>query len=196
MNDIRLVGVSRTVSRGGMVRGLRQTPLATALLALVLLAPSAATAAEHNLGLGLHYWQSLDDLADEIPGIEDSGVSWLASYIFDVEGPLKLGADLEYFRNGFGGSKGSAWSPQIFAFIGGKWYGGVGMGTTLASSFDGNRSDPYFLARVGVDFAILPHMTIDLNLNYKSDAFNQLDNFETDALTVGVIVRWRLKSKE
>ena len=35
-------------------------------VALVLGVTTSATAAEHRLGLGLHYWQSIDDLAKRI----------------------------------------------------------------------------------------------------------------------------------
>ena len=171
------------------------TLVVTALLAL-LMGPTTAAAAEHRLGLGLHYWSAIDDLVEDLPGVEDSGVSWLGSYIFEVEGPLKFGVDLEYFGEGFGGSTSSAWAPQVFALIGNRFYGGVGIGITYSSSFDGNTSDPYFLARVGVDFPIFPRLTLDLNLNYQADAFNQLDNFETSALTTGVIVRYRIKSRD
>ena len=161
-----------------------------------LLGPAGLEAAEHRLGLGLHYWSAVDDLVEDLPGVEDSGVSWLASYIFEVEGPLKFGIDLEYFGDGFGGSTSSAFAPQVFVLIGSKFYGGVGIGITTSSSFSGNTSDPYFLARVGIDFSIFPRLTLDLNLNYQADAFNQLDNFKTSALTTGVIVRYRIKSRD
>lgn len=169
----------------------------TSLLVLAALAPSAATAAEHRLGLGLRYWNALEDLPKQgFPDVDDSGVSWLGSYIFDVEGPLKFGLELEYHGNGYGGSTSSAWSPQVLAMVGGKLYGGIGMGITLASSFDSNRSDPYFLARVGFDFSILPRLTLDLHLEWQADAFNQLDEFDSDALTLGAVVRYRFKSHE
>jgi len=179
---------------------ITQTPtpriVATALVALAVLAPAGLTAAEHQLGLGLHYWKSLDNLAKDFPGVDDSGVSWLASYLFDVEGPLKFAVDLEYFKNGYGGSTSSAWGPQVLALVGGSLYGGVGIGMVLSSSFDGNRSDPYFLARFGWDFPIFPHLTLDLNLNYQAEAFNQLDELKADALTLGAIVRYRFKSRD
>lgn len=179
------------------VRRLTIRSIVASFLALAVLGPSTAVGAEHRLGLGLHYWESAKDLPKEgFPDIEDSGVAWVGSYIFDVEGPLKFGVDLEFFSNGFGGSTSSAWAPQVFVLVGGKLYGGIGMGITLASSFDGNSSDPYFLARVGVDFPILPRLTLDLNLNWDADAFNQLDNFDSDALTLGVIVRYRIKSRD
>ena len=171
--------------------------IVVSLLALAVLGPSTAAGAEHRLGLGLHYWKSVKDLPKEgFPDVDDSGVAWVGSYIFDVEGPLKFGLDLEYFGDGFGGSTSSAWAPQAFLLFGSGLYGGIGVGITLASSFDSNHSDPYFLARVGIDFPIFPRLTLDLNLNWDADAFNQLDNFDSDALTLAAIVRYRIKSRE
>lgn len=171
-------------------------PFVAILMMSALAGGTATQAAEHRLGLGLHYWSAVDDLVEDLPGVEDEGVSWLGSYVFDVEGPLKFGVDLEYFPDGFGGSSDSAWAPQVLALLGGKLYGGVGIGVTLSSSFDGNASDPYFLARLGLDFPIFPRLTLDLNLNYQADAFNELDELETSALTTGVILRYRIKSRD
>jgi len=165
-----------------------------AVLACSALIATPASAAEHRLGLGLHYWQSLDDLAKDFPGIEDSGVSWLVSYQIDPAGLFKFEGDLEYFREGFGGSEGSAFTPQVFLLVGGKFYGGVGVATTFASSFENNRSSPFYIARAGIEFTLLPGMRIDLNLNYESKVFNELDNFDSDAITLGVFVRFNIFS--
>jgi len=152
----------------------------------------AADAAEHRLGFGLHFWKSVDDLAKDFPGVKDSGVAWLGSYLVDPVGPLKFGLDLEFFPNGFGGSKSGAWSPQAFVLVGDKYYGGIGIGMNVSSSFENNRSGSYYLARVGIDFALLPRVRLDVNLNYQADAFNELDGANTSAITLGAIVRFNL----
>lgn len=168
------------------------------VLLLILIAGlgggSATFAADHRLGLGLHYWQSLDDLAKDFPGVEDSGVSWIGSYQVDPVGPLKFLVDLEFFPDGFGGSREGAWSPQAYVLVGGKFYGGVGIGTTFASSFENNRSEAFYIGRVGFDFTLLPRVRIDVNLSYRADAFNELEDFESDALTLGAVVRFNLSS--
>ena len=168
------------------------------LVPFILASSVPATAAEHQLGLGLRYWKALDDLVDEgLPdSIEDSGLAWVGSYLFDVEGPLKFAIELEYAGDGFGGSTSSAYTPQVLALIGGKLYGGVGIAMTMSSSFDGNRSDPFFVGRFGLDFALLPHLTLDINLNWQADAFNQIDRIDSDALTLAAIVRYRIKSDD
>lgn len=154
-----------------------------------------ATAAEHHLGVGLHYWQSLDDFADEgFPEVEDEGVSWLLSYLYDIEGPLKFGLELEYFPDGFSGATDTAIAPQGLVLLGGTVYGGVGMGVTASDSIDGTFSDPYFLARVGLDLSLLPRLSLDVNLNYQADAFNELRNVESDAITLGATLRFRFRS--
>jgi hypothetical protein len=163
-------------------------------IALMLAMAGPGAAAEHRLGLGLHYWQSIDELAKDFPGVEDSGVSWVGSYQLDPVGLFKFNLDLEYFRDGFGGSEGSALAPQVLALIGGKLYGGVGVGQTFSSSFENNRSSAYFIGRLGLDFALLPRLRLDLNLNYQADAFNELDEADTGALTLGVVARFTLSS--
>ena len=176
-----------------MTRTISRLTLLVAI-ATVLCTAQVAAAADHRLGLGLHYWQSLDDLADDFPGVEDSGVSWLASYLVDPAGILKFIVDLEYYPDGFGGSKAGAWSPQAYVLIGDKFYGGVGIGTTFASSFENNRSETFYIGRFGVDFTLLPRLRLDVNLTYRADAFNELQDFESDALTLGAVFRVKLSS--
>ena len=168
------------------------------LVALSILAlPGKATAGEHHLGLGINFWKSVDSIAkDGFPDVEDSGVSWILSYLYDMEGPFKVELDLEYFREGFGGATEPAFAPQALVLFGGDLYGGVGIGITLSESFDNNYSSPYFLAKVGFDWTVLPRISIDTNLNWRADAFNELDNFSSSAVTLAVIARYRFKSKE
>ncbi len=186
---------TRTVSEPLLRRRL---PSLLLLGLALLLSTSPADAAEHQLGLGLRYWAALSDIDDEgLPDdIEDSGLAWVGSYLFDVEGPLKFAIELEYAGDGFGGSTSSAFTPQVLALVGGRFYGGVGIAMTLSSDFDNNKSDPFFVGRFGIDFAILPHMTLDINLNWQADAFNQIDRVDSDALTLAAIVRYRIKSNE
>ncbi len=174
--------------------GLMKHLTLAAVLFCSALTATPAGAAEHRLGLGLHYWKSLDDLARDFPGVQDSGVSWLVSYQIDPPGLFKFEGDLEYFRKGFGGSEGAAFKPQIFVLAGGKYYGGVGVATTFSSSFENNRSSYFFIARAGIEYTLLPGMRIDLNLNYESDVFDELDNFNSDAITLGVFVRFNIFS--
>lgn len=173
----------------------RTARICLAMLLVAVPLARAASAADHSLGPGVHYWRSLDDLAEKgFPDIDDSGVSWLVSYLYDLEGPLKFALELEYFPDGYSGSTDSAIAPQALVLFGGKLYGGVGAGVTASDSIDGTFSDPYFMTRIGLVLPVLPHVSVDLNLNYQADAFNELGSVESDAITLGAILRFRFRS--
>ena len=77
-----------------------------------------------------------------------------------------------------------------------KVYGGVGVGITHSdgftiadSEYDDEWSDPWFAARAGVDLLLLPKVHLDINANYRADAFNALDEAESDAITLGASIR-------
>jgi hypothetical protein len=161
-------------------------------LALAALVPAAATAGEHRLGFGYHYWQTLDDIElDELSEIDDEGSSIVASYQYLPGGLIRLEADLEYFEEGFGGALDEAYAPQLFVLFGRNFYGGVGVGVTKSDGFaDGDEwSDPWYAGRVGLELLLLPRVHLDINANYRADAFKELEEAETDALTLGASLR-------
>lgn len=152
-----------------------------------------ATAAEHLLGGGVHYWQTVDDLADDgFETIDDEGESFVLSYQYVPAGLFKLQIDAEYFEKGFGGAAEEAIAPQVYLLIGNRLYAGVGVGMTYSDEFEDSWSDPFYAARLGLDFAILPRTHLDLNANYRSNAFSQLDEADTDTVTLGAVLRFRL----
>lgn len=153
---------------------------------------SPAAAAEHRIGVGLHYWQTVDDLVAGA-GIEDDGVSLLVSYQYvPNRSLLRFELDLEYFDDGFGGSTQSAYAPVAYVVIGDKLYVAAGIGLTFSSGLADDPSDPFYSARFGYQFHLLPGLLLDLNANYRTNAFEQLDNFDTDTITLGVIARVKL----
>ncbi|HSF40973.1 MAG TPA: hypothetical protein VLT87_14350 [Thermoanaerobaculia bacterium] len=162
-----------------------------AVAALFYVAPAGA--AEHRLGGGVHYWQTVDDLADEgFDSIDDEGRSLVLSYQYVPAGLVKLQIDAEYFDEGFGGSTQEAISPQLYLLVGGRLYAGVGVGMTYSEDFEDSWSDPFYAARVGLDLVLLPRTHLDLNANYRSNAFSQLDEADTDTVTLGAVLRFRL----
>lgn len=164
------------------------------ILTLAAFAGAPATAAEHLLGGGVHYWQTLDDLADEgFETIDDEGESFVLSYQYVPAGLFKLQIDAEYFEKGFGGATEEAIAPQVYLLVGNRLYAGVGVGMTYSDEFEDSWSDPFYAARVGLDFAILPRTHLDLNANYRSNAFSQLDEADTDTVTLGAVLRFRLR---
>jgi hypothetical protein len=162
-----------------------------AALALALAAP--ITAAEHRLGGGVHYWQTVDDLRDEgFDEIDEEGRSLVLSYQYVPAGLVKIQLDAEYFEEGFGGAAEEALSPQLYLVLGSRLYAAVGVGLTYSDGFEDSWSDPFYAARVGLDFLLLPRTRLDLNANYRADAFSELEEAETDAITLGAVVRFRL----
>lgn len=152
--------------------------------------PSLAAAGEHRIGFGYHYWQTVDDLGD-LGDIEDDGFANVLSYQYLPGGFLRFEVDLEYFDDGFAGSSKTAYSPQFFVLVGRFLYAGVGVGITQSDGFasGGDWSDPWFAARAGVDLLLFPKLHLDINANYRADAFEDLDRAKSDALTIGASLR-------
>ena len=172
---------------------MRSLPrLALLALAAAVIAPAAARA-EHRLGFGFHYFQTLDDIdIEEIEEIDDEGESLVFSYQWVPGGLFRLEGDLEYYKDGYGGALDEAFAPQFYVLIGSGFYGGVGVGATYSDGFlgDDNWSDPWYAARLGIDLLLLPKLRLDINGNYRAGAFEALDQAETDAITLGVSLRF------
>lgn len=167
--------------------------LAAALGLSILALAAPASAAEHRLGGGVHYWQTVDDLEDEgFDEIEEDGRSFVLSYQYVPAGLVKLQLDAEYFEEGFGGATEEALSPQLYLVLGNKLYAAVGVGLTYSDEFEDSWSDPFYAARVGLDLLLLPRTHLDINANYRADAFSELEEADTDAITLGAVLRFRL----
>jgi len=166
-------------------------------LAVGLLTSVSAEAAEHRLGFGAHFWRTVDDLGDDIldnpfDDIEDDGLAWVASYQYIPQSLFKFEIDLEYYDGGFAGSPDSAVTPIGYVLVGRKLYGALGVGLTFSSGLSDDVSDPFFAARVGYQLSLLPGIRLDINANYRAGAFNDLDEADTDAMTLGAILRFNL----
>lgn len=150
-------------------------------------------AADSSFGFGLHAWRTVKDLRSHGFGnIRRSGVSYLVSYQY-IPGPLvKLELDGEYFDKGFGGSTHYAISPQAYVLVGGLVYGGLGIGTTYSRDFSNNFSSPFYAARAGLDLTLLPHLHLDVNANYRFNAWHELKGASTGTITLGALARLRI----
>lgn len=166
---------------------------AIALLAMLLavgFSAAPADAAEHRLGLGIHYWKTVDDLVgDGFDELEEDGFSFVLSYKAVPKGLLSVGVDLEH-SDGFGGSTDTVLTPIVWVYAGKSLYVGAGAGVNISDSFEGNTSDVFWAGRIGLDFHLLPRLRLDLNANYRAGAFDELDELATDAITLGAIARW------
>ncbi|NJL27383.1 MAG: porin family protein [Thermoanaerobaculia bacterium] len=161
--------------------------LLTAAVAM-LVASAPAQAEGHRFGVGLHYWRALDDLAEDGFDVDESGLAGIVSWQYGAF--IRFEADLEIFPEGFGGSTDTAISPLVFVVVGSDLYAALGAGVTWSQDLEGDFSDPFWVARVGWDWDLLPKISLDLNLNYRFDAFSELDDVQSDAITAGAIVRF------
>ncbi len=165
---------------------------ALALAALFLaVMPGVADAGERTVGAGIHYWKSFDDVLDDL-SIDDDGASFIGSYQIRPEGLFSFEFNLEFFPDGFGGADSSAFSPQAMVLIGHGLYAGAGVGFTISGDFDSSFSDPFYIARVGFEFSVLPRVSVDTFATYKADAFNELRDADGDAITFGALARFRI----
>ena len=166
---------------------MTRTVRLVALLALLLLPTAAAEAAEHRLGIGQLYWRSIEDVADA--GVEDDGTATFLTYQYVPAGIFRLEVDLEYYPKGFGGAESEAYAPVGMVLVEFGLYAGVGAGITLADDFGSNASEPFYVARVGWDFQLIPRLHLDVNANYRSNTFSELREYDSDSITLGAAAR-------
>ena len=169
--------------------------LVLALLFAAGLGLAHPAAAESRLGLGVHFWRTVDRLADDIgddnvANIEDDGYGFVLSYQRIPRGIFRWELDLEIYADGYGGSDETAVSPIAFLLVGHGLYAGVGIGTTFSDGLSDNVSDPFYAARLGWELDLLPSLSLDINANYRAGAFNELDDFDSDAITLGAMIRF------
>jgi hypothetical protein len=162
-----------------------------ALLAALGAAP--ASAGEHRLGLGANYWQSIDELADDFD-IEEDGIAFFGTYQYRPGGLLAFEVDLEHFDEGFGGGTEEAYSPQVYFLFGSGWYAGLGAGVLYhrsgGDSSEDEFSDVFYAAKAGLNFPLVPKVYLDLGVNYRFDALEDLDEVESDVLFLGAALRF------
>jgi hypothetical protein len=150
-------------------------------------AAAGAGAAEHRIGVGQLYWRSLDDLGEL--NLEDDGAATYLSYQYVPEGIFKVEVDLEYYSQGFAGSTSAAYSPVLFLLAEFGLYGGLGVGVTVSDGLTDNISDPFYAARLGWDFQLLPRLHLDVNANYRAGTFQELRDYDQDSITLGAAAR-------
>ena len=164
--------------------------LSLVAVAVFGLVRSAAAEMDHRIGVGVHYWKKLGDI--ELDAIEEDGLGWMITYQLRPESLLKFEFDLEQLPESFGGLDKEVYAPQAYVLIGGTIYGAVGAGVYWS---DGEFADnPFYAFRVGLDFALLPFLYADLNLNYRFEKWDELDgeDIDEDTIEAGVAVRIEL----
>ena len=167
----------------------RKTPF-TALIALCGLCffHSVAHAGSSRLGVGVNYWQTLDDL--DVDDIDEDGFSYLVTYQYHPQ-LIGLELDLEYIPDRF---VDDAVAPQAYAILGETLYIGAGLGWVAQ---DGSFEDePFYAFKAGVDLDMFTSLHLDVSVNYRfndgSDLEDSDTNIDTDTLFLGAAVRWEL----
>jgi hypothetical protein len=156
-----------------------------------VLSPAPSLAGEHRIGGGVHYWQNVEEIGDDFPDfdIDEDGLAPVVSYQY-VAGLMRFELAAEYFEAGFQGSTEWAVAPQAYVLVGRFFYGGVGVGVTYSDNVIGDDfSDPYFIAKAGIDMLLLPKIHLDINADYRFTEWEQLDNYSTETVTLGATVR-------
>lgn len=168
------------------------------ILFSAILAPAPAEAGEHSLGLGVHFWKTVDEIADDgdFSGIEDDGSAFVASYRYKPGGLIFFQIDFDYYPDGYGGYSGNTYTPMVFVGVGRTWYVAAGIAYTHTDKVlhigdeEFSSGDSYFLGRIGWNLELLPRVALDLNASYEIDAWNAVDQLSSDATTLGAVVRF------
>lgn len=161
------------------------------LLGLVFVAGPFTPAGAAQLGAGLHYLHTIDDLggADEISQDDFSvfGSVTIPLLLARVEG------DLEWVPDYLGSSESliqpTAWGLMPFGML----YGGIGVGIGyLTGDNAGWASNPFYALRAGAEFG-LAGFSLDAFATYRFQSASFVDetaNMDLDALTVAAQIKF------
>lgn len=145
--------------------------------------------AEQRLGVGVHYLTTVDDL--DLGEGEDDGMSYVFSYQYRPSGLLAFELEVEKLPDDWLGSVDTLYAPKALLLVGSGIYAGAGIGTYYA---DGKfADDPFYLLRAGLNWPLLPSLSLDINLNYQFDEYEGIDAIEedvgSDTITLGASAR-------
>ncbi len=168
---------------------MKFSKLALAAAAAVLVAFSANTAmAGFELGLGANYWYSLKDAANE--KFDEDGLGWMISSRWMWTDYIGLGLELERSPENFVALDESMYAPSAHLIVGKGLYIGCGVGCYY---YDGDfYGDAWYNLRLGVKAVVIDPVVIDVNLNYRADSFEELEDVKDadgETLTVGAALR-------
>jgi len=161
------------------------------MLISVLFVSGIAAQPEHRIGVGAHYWKTLDEI--DLDRIDEDGLAWTLTYQYFTGALLKFQFDVEFLPEWYAASPERVTAPQVYALAGRSIYGGVGIGTYYS---DGEYSQgPFFVFRVGYDMELVPSLHADIYANYRFDDWDMSeveDDIDTDTVTIGAAVRFSL----
>ena len=163
-----------------------KTMLCWGLLVVVAMAARADDNGNNRLGVGAHYWTTVDNLEDQ--DVDRHGFSWLGSYQY---WPSLLGVelDVEWFPEGYAGAVKDVYQPQAYLLFGKAVYAAAGIGGYYSDSTWGDK--PFYALRAGLNLELLPSLYLDINGNYRFEDWSNLNasDIKTDTITLGAAVR-------
>lgn len=149
-------------------------------LGLLFATSAFAESATNRLGVNVTYWKTMGDFADDVrtDALDENGVSYQVIYQYVPTSLLRLEGAVEYFPTDFRGGDGPFWAPQGFVLLGiGPVVGGLGIGVYYG---DGNFADaPFYMARLGLEFELLPRIFVGVDANYRVDDWGEIEELKT-----------------
>lgn len=154
--------------------------------------PYTSEAGKHRFGMGAHYWRSVD--SQSLDNVKDSGFATVISYQYRPAPLFRMGVDLEMLPSQYGGAANRVYAPQAYALVGSIVYAALGVGGYYS---DGRfAKDPFFNLRAGLDFSLLPFVSLDISAHYRFEEWGDLkdidENISSDTITLGAAIRVKL----
>ncbi len=165
-----------------------------ALLGLALAAPCLLAADDDSnfqIGVGANYWVAIEDAADE--SFDEDGLGWMISARYMATPYFGFGLELERSPDNYVALEEPMYCPAGYLILGKGLYAGLGVGTYF---YDGDFvEDVFYGLRVGVVAEVVPHLVIDINLNYRVDEWSGIKNVDEEVDTDNVILGGAVRLK-
>ena len=173
----------------------RIASLIALLLVAGLICPTVGMAARHSLGIGAHYFRSLEEIKAE-DDFDEDGLGLNLSYRYRMARLLALQGELQFFPDGIFFAE-DAYGFKGFLLLGNVIYAALGIGTNRVEWPNGDKewTDTEYLLRAGVELPIVPDVfTIDMNANYILADWRDIDDlddeFDEDYMSFGAAARF------
>lgn len=157
---------------------------------------------EHSLGIGGHYFKTLEEISDDLnddyaDAFHKDGIGLNLSYKYKPSIIYGFLCELQFFPDGYYFSE-SAISSRILFLMGSTVYVGAGIAWNYLSTepaFEdlggnsGEWTDAYYLVRAGFELPIVPRLKLDINANYELNQWSDLEDFDSDYISLGAGIR-------
>lgn len=163
--------------------------LSVLLITAVIVIPSVQGEAS-SIGGGLNYWHAMEDI--DLDEFDQDGASFFLSLRSGGAGLLSWETDFEIMPEGFMASPGAAYAPQVYLVVGRRITAAVGTGWYYSNGEWADR--PFFILRAGIEFMLLPRLSLDLMMNYRFTDWGELEgeDIDTDTIMLGAALRINL----